>query len=160
MNFIETTLKLLTCIRNGFDSQICESFNAIKTRYVSKTFSWKISWKARIACAIGQVNMPSMWRHQVAAACGLAPMHPQASRRLEAEADRVAKLNVDPPSAAKHEKERNHRQNERNADARRRLGQRDYRGSASSTGVRTEMRARTAKTRRITRFSTFISGRR
>jgi hypothetical protein len=146
-DFTEATLKLITRTRNGFDSQMCESFNAVKARYASKTFSLKISWRARIACAILQVNKPLTWRHKVANECGLAPIHPEALRRLTIRAWQIDKLNRDRRSGTEQEKERKRRRDGRNANARRTLGQRDYRRSAASTDVGTGTPARTAANR-------------
>jgi hypothetical protein len=122
-DFIEKTLKLITRTRSGFDSQMCESCNSVKARYASKTYSWKISWDARIACAVLQINLSSTWRHIAASACHFTPLHPEADHRLRIEGERVGLFNASRREDSAQEKESKRRRAERKKGAQRRQGE-------------------------------------
>jgi hypothetical protein len=69
--FLKTTLSLVTRTYNRFDSQMCESFNAVKLKFASKKISWKVSWPIRVMCAVMQANSDEDWRLPLAERCHL-----------------------------------------------------------------------------------------
>jgi hypothetical protein len=67
--FHEKTVKLAVRTRHDFDSQMCESFNAIKAHFADKLYRWKVSWQYRVMCAVLRVNDPVNWREGLAIKC-------------------------------------------------------------------------------------------
>jgi hypothetical protein len=66
------TKELLGRARTGFDTQLCESCNSLKTKFANKDTSWKCSWGPRVMCALMQVNSLDNWRITLARLCNLS----------------------------------------------------------------------------------------
>jgi hypothetical protein len=126
--FIEDTVKLVIRTRNGFDSQMCESFNAVKLHFASKTFSWKISWEFRMAAAVLQVNDPLHWRTNLAINCHLVLPGDEAMRRLDAMAAEADQDNIKRRTAEAQEKERKRRRKKKEEESQITAGRGDYLG--------------------------------
>lgn len=69
MFFLRETAELVNRTRSPFNTQMNESFNAVKAKFASKQTSWKVSWPIRIMCAILQMNSTVNWRIPLAAIC-------------------------------------------------------------------------------------------
>jgi hypothetical protein len=69
--FLQKTVKYVVRTRTPFDQQMCESFNAVKAQFASKSISWKISWACRIMCAVMQMNVGGHWKLELAEECGI-----------------------------------------------------------------------------------------
>jgi hypothetical protein len=85
--FLDKTKKLIVQWGTGLNTQLCECFNSVKARYADKTTSWKISWDARVMCAILQMNNPEKWKFELFAECGLPELHEEALHRLHERVD-------------------------------------------------------------------------
>jgi hypothetical protein len=69
--FLYKTVKYVVRTRTPFDQQMCESFNAVKAQFASKSISWKVSWSCRVMCAVMPMNCGGNWKLQLAEECGI-----------------------------------------------------------------------------------------
>jgi hypothetical protein len=63
-NFLEQTQEFLSKLRRGINTQLCESFHARKAKLACKDIAWRVSWQARVAAAVLDMN-ESEWRLQL-----------------------------------------------------------------------------------------------
>jgi hypothetical protein len=81
--FLQRTLGLVTRTCNRFDTQMCESFNAVTAHFARKQISWKVRWSLRVVCAVMQTNCDEDWRIPLAARCGIE-VSDDVKQKLEA----------------------------------------------------------------------------
>jgi hypothetical protein len=145
--FIKDTVNLVLRTRNGFDSQMCESFNAVKSHFANKTYSWKISWEFRMAASVLQVKDPLHWRTNLALKCNIALPGDEAMTRLDAIAAKGVADNNRRRDDKVQEKERKRRIKKAEDQAKITAGRRDYVGRPRS--IQTEKKAKKKKINKL-----------
>jgi hypothetical protein len=125
MAFLEATVDLVCRTRSPFDSQMCESFNAVKAKFASKTISWKVSWPARVMCAVMQVNSDEDWRLPLAEKLGIR-LSPQAKATIAENYRKQMALNAERRTEEYQKATREHRAAHRGAEQRNQVGASDY----------------------------------
>jgi hypothetical protein len=80
--FLNDTLDLIAKVRPGVSTQMCESFHSLKGKLASKDIAWAASWKARVACAVLDVNCRG-WRLELYDRLSLPPLSPEARAVVE-----------------------------------------------------------------------------
>jgi hypothetical protein len=140
LDVLKETKELLGRARSGFDTQLCESCNSLKTKYANKDTSWKCSWGSRVMCALMQVNSQENWRITLAQLCNV-PLS------LEVVAELNHKWELDKQLQAKRGTEEarliatRRRWERRHAESLQKKGIRDY-GHTPARQPRTKGRAR------------------
>jgi hypothetical protein len=128
--FLKETVELFDRCRNGFDTQMCESFNAVKPKFATKETSWRLSWPARVMCAVLQMNSEENWRVALAEVCGIE-MSAQVVERLTAKWQKEQKRKQKRRTPEALLKACRLRWEPRRADKKATVGKNDYRRSAA-----------------------------
>jgi hypothetical protein len=91
--FLRRTAKLVRQTRKDLNTQLCESFNAVKAHFANNTYSWKFSWPVRAMCAVMQLNTPESWKFEPFRASRLPRLHESTIRLLAGRAAEQAEQN-------------------------------------------------------------------
>jgi hypothetical protein len=135
-DFLEATVSLVERTRGDFHQQMCESFNAVKAKFASKTMSWKVSWPIRVMCAVMQTNCDEDWRIPLAEKCELE-LSDEIKERLQKNYGRAKLWNELRRDPERQKQVRIGRNAARNASSRNQAGASDYhmpRGEAEVRG--------------------------
>jgi hypothetical protein len=124
--FLQKTVKYVIRCRTPFDQQMCESFNSVKAQFASKSISWKVSWAARVMCAVMQMNCGGNWKLELAEKCGIHLSDETRGRLVERYAKDIAQ-NAIRRTPERQEKEAKRRRAVKDRARLNRMGVEDYR---------------------------------